>query len=84
MPRYRYRCGNCQKEWWQWMGIKDPQPDKCPNCDCKTIHKVPTNFVTKNKSNQKEKSAKENVVDHIEDNREILKNMKIESKQEAK
>ena len=41
-------------------------------------YKVPTNFVTISKKEEK-KSAKENVIDHIEENREILKQMKAEA-----
>ena len=60
------------------MSIKDPQPQECPHCEQGNPYKVPTNFVTINKKEEK-KSAKENVIDHIEENREILKQIKAEA-----
>tara|TARA_R100001509_G_C4823975_1_gene200842 strand:- start:59 stop:247 length:189 start_codon:yes stop_codon:yes gene_type:complete len=60
------------------MGMKDPLPTECPHCEQGKPYKVPTNFVTIRKKEEK-KSAKENVVDHIEENREILKQMKAEA-----
>ena len=61
------------------MGIKDPLPTECPNCGQESPYKVPTSFVTIKKQKEEKKSAKENVIDHIEENREILKQMKDEA-----
>ena len=61
------------------MSIKDPLPTECPCCEQGVPYKVPTNFVTRNKKNQEKKSAKENVIDHIEENRKILKQIKEEA-----
>ena len=61
------------------MSMKDPLPEECPYCEKGKPYKVPTNFIKVNKSIQEKKSAKENVVDHIEENREILKQMKAEA-----
>jgi len=61
------------------MGIKDPLPSECPHCEQGKPYKVPTNFVTISKKEEEKKSAKENVIDHIEENREILKQMKAEA-----
>lgn len=58
--------------------MKDPIPTECPHCEQGKPYKVPTNFVTIIKKEEK-KSAKENVIDHIEENREILKQMKTEA-----
>ena len=58
--------------------MKDPIPTECPHCEQGKPYKVPTNFVTISKKEEK-KSAKENVIDHIEENREILKQMKAEA-----
>ena len=60
------------------MGMKDPLPTECPHCEQGKPYKVPTNFITVKKQKEEKKSAKENVVDHIEENREILKQMKAE------
>ena len=59
--------------------MKDPLPTECPHCEQGKPYKVPTNFVTIGKKEEKKKSAKENVIDHIEENREILKQMKAEA-----
>jgi len=61
------------------MGMKDPLPSECPHCEQGKPYKVPTNFVTISKKEEEKKSAKENVVDHIEENRQILKQMKAEA-----
>ena len=58
--------------------MKDPIPTECPHCEQGKPYKVPTNFVTIRKKEEK-KSAKENVIDHIEENRKILKQMKAEA-----
>ena len=79
MPKYKFSCDNCDEQWWKWMGIKDPLPQECPHCKVGKPFKVPTNFVKIDKTIQEKKSAKENVVDHIEENRKILKQMKEEA-----
>ena len=79
MPKYRYKCDYCRKEWWEWMSIQDPPPQECPHCEEGTPFKLVTKFaITSNKEPDK-KTAKENVVDHIEENRQILKQMKDEA-----
>lgn len=80
MPKYKFACDHCNRNWWEWMSIKDPLPVECPHCVTGKPYKVPTNFVTINNTTQEKKSAKENVVDHIEENREILKQMKAEAR----
>jgi putative FmdB family regulatory protein len=79
VPKYKFNCDYCHKQWWEWMSIKDPPPTECPHCEQGKPYKVPTNFVTKRKQKEEKKSAKENVIDHIEENRKILKQMKAEA-----
>ena len=79
VPKYKFNCDYCNRQWWEWMGMKDPIPTECPHCEQGKPFKVPTNFVTIRKQKEEKKSAKENVVDHIEENREILKQMKAEA-----
>ena len=78
MPKYRYQCDYCSKQWDEWMSLSDPDPEECPYCELGYPFKVPTKFVKISSSAQEKKSAKENVIDHIEENREILKQMKEE------
>tara|TARA_R110002020_G_scaffold73654_1_gene188979 strand:- start:12 stop:257 length:246 start_codon:yes stop_codon:yes gene_type:complete len=79
MPKYRYKCDHCQKEWWEWMGMKDPLPPECPHCQEGTPFKIVTKFAIISNKEPDKKTAKENVIDHIEENREILKQMKDEA-----
>ncbi len=61
------------------MSIKDPPPQECPHCEEGTPFKLVTKFAIINNEEPDQKSAKENVVDHIEENRQILKKMKSEA-----
>jgi len=79
MPRYRYKCDYCHKEWWEWLPIKANPPEECAYCETGKPFKMLTKFVTKTKKDNDKKTAKENVVDHIEENRQILKQMKAEA-----
>lgn len=79
MPKYCYQCDYCNKQWEEWKSISDPDPEECPYCEVGYPFKVPTKFVTMNKTVPEKKSAKENVIDHIEENREILRQMKAEA-----
>ncbi len=79
MPKYKFNCENCNRQWWEWMGMKDPIPEECPHCGAGKPFKVPTNFAIISNKEPDKKTAKENVVDHIEENREILKQMKNEA-----
>ena len=76
MPRYKYKCDCCHKEWWEWLSLKDPAPEECPHCEEGNPYKVITKFVTVANKEETKKTAKENVLDHIEENRKILKQMK--------
>tara|TARA_R110002020_G_scaffold14313_6_gene50850 strand:- start:26636 stop:26836 length:201 start_codon:yes stop_codon:yes gene_type:complete len=62
------------------MSMKDPLPEKCPHCEKGKPLKLLSKFVTIKKRAEEKKSAKDNVIDHIEENREILKQMKQETK----
>jgi len=76
VPKYHLACEQCDREWWQWLGMKDPLPESCPHCDDGKPFKLMSKFVTIRKQKQEKKTSKQNVIDHIEDNREILKQMK--------
>lgn len=80
MPKYRFECENCSRTWWEWMSITDPLPEICPHCNNGKPLKLMSKFVTIKKKEEEKKSAKDNVIDHIEENREILKQMKKEAK----
>jgi|TARA_R100000908_G_C3746374_1_gene141623 DNA-directed RNA polymerase subunit RPC12/RpoP len=75
MPKYRYACDSCSREWWEWASIGD-EMTVCPYCNNGVPKKIPVNFVVIQGGQAQEKTVKQNVVDHIEENREILKKMR--------
>tara|TARA_R100000664_G_C2712469_1_gene108754 strand:- start:16 stop:279 length:264 start_codon:yes stop_codon:yes gene_type:complete len=81
MPKYRYGCNNCNREWLQWnsLGAVDVE---CPHCFSKKINKLPVNFVVVQDTPNEQKTAGENVIDHIEENKKILKKIKQRSSEE--
>ena len=81
MPKYRYGCANCDRQWWEWASVAD-QLDVCPYCNMGRPTKLPVNFVVIQNELEEQRSAKENVVDHIEQNKEILKKLKRQAKNE--
>ena len=52
----------------------------CPHCQGPSPQKIPTGFTVISSPVEEKKSAKRNVVDHIEENREILKQMRDQSR----
>ena len=56
--------------------MDEPEPEKCPHCHLDTVKKMPLGFSRRVEARKKNKSSKENVIDHIEENKEILKEMK--------
>jgi|TARA_R110002020_G_scaffold191209_4_gene391013 putative FmdB family regulatory protein len=80
VPKYQFACEQCDREWWEWLGIKEPLPESCPHCKHGRPFKLMSKFVTMRKREQEKKTAKQNVIDHIEDNRTILRQIKEEAK----
>ena len=80
MPKYHYRCDGCTRVWWQWSSVADSNIINCPYCDHISPQKVPVNFTKIDRVVQEKKGAKENVVSHIEENREILKKMRKQAR----
>ena len=80
VPRYSYMCEFCQREWNQWSSIKDSAVE-CPHCFGKKVKKLPPSFfVIKDGKAEEKKSAKQNVIEHIEENRKVLKQIKRETR----
>ena len=79
VPKYNYGCEPCNREWTQWNSMNNPSVE-CPYCLSKKVKKIPSIFFVIKNDEQKEKiSSKQNVVEHIEENRKILKEIKQES-----
>ena len=62
------------------MSISESNMEKCPHCEGGPPQKIPVNFIKIDIPIQEKKGAKENVVSHIEENREILKQMRDQSR----
>jgi len=82
VPKYRYQCDYCHEQWEEWRNLSDPDPEQCPRCELGYPFKIPVRFTKINSPIQEKKTAKKNVVEHIEENREILKKMRNKSKEE--
>jgi hypothetical protein len=55
---------------------------ECPHCFSKNIKKLPANFTVVKTEHDNQKTSKENVIDHIEENRKILRNMRQKAARE--
>ena len=62
------------------MSVSESDRKVCPHCQGPPPQKIPTGFTVIKDAVQEKKGAKRNVVDHIEENREILKNMRDQAK----
>jgi putative FmdB family regulatory protein len=82
VPKYRYKCYDCNREWWEWLSISESNRKSCPHCQGPPPQKIPTGFTVISSQIEEKKSAKNNVIEHIEENREILKKMRESSKNE--
>lgn len=80
VPKYHYRCDSCTRDWWEWRSMSQSDLEECPHCQETGVVKVPVSFSVIKDTVQEKKSAKRNVVDHIEENREILKKMRDQAK----
>lgn len=81
MPKYRYGCNECNREWWEWGSVGD-QLKECPHCSAGKPIKLPVDFIKIDNPVQEKKSSKQNVVDHIEKNKKILKDMRRQASEE--
>ena len=78
MPRYIYFCENCQLDFTVFHGINDVQV-ACIECESDKIKKMLTKPIRLN--NNKNKQSTGNLTKkYIEDNREILEDLKQETK----
>ena len=62
------------------MSVSESDRESCPHCQGPSPQKIPTGFTVIDSPVEEKKSAKRNVVDHIEENREILKNMRDQAR----
>tara|TARA_R110002012_G_scaffold318396_1_gene536802 strand:- start:339 stop:542 length:204 start_codon:yes stop_codon:yes gene_type:complete len=55
---------------------------ECPHCFSKNIKKLPSSFTVVEARQDSAKTSKENVIEHIEENKSILKKIKEQSSEE--
>ena len=79
MPRYIYFCESCKTDFTVFHGMNDTQ-DMCIKCESDKIKKMLTKPIRQN--NKKEQSTGNLTKKYIEDNREILEDLKKESKKD--
>jgi putative FmdB family regulatory protein len=79
MPRYRYFCEECQNDFTVFHGMNDIQKG-CSICSSSKIKKMLTTPI--HLKNKKEESVGNLTKKYIEDNKEILKDLKEEAQKE--
>ena len=76
MPKYRFKCENCSFVWEEWQSIEQ-ETFLCSECDSGDIKKLPAAiFIAKRAPKASKKEIGEATKEHIEKNRDILKQMK--------
>ena len=79
MPRYRYYCETCELEFVAFHGINDDF-NSCPTCEQETVQKMLSTPIIINKTQNNNSKVGDITHEHIEANKQILK----EEKQKAK
>ena len=79
MPKYLYRCKNCEAEFFAYHPMSEKLKD-CEQCESvDTLKKIPSNFFLKKEHNQEKKIGDE-VKTAIKDFRSDLEKDKVEIK----
>ena len=79
MPRYYYHCDNCGAEFEVRHGISETQ-EECLKCSMAgPLVRIPQ-LIQKQEKRQDISTASSRVIDAIEENRELLKQMKKEGR----
>ena len=78
MPKYRFSCEHCTREWWSWMGMNDDPPEVCPHCYKPKPQKVPTVFFSKEQQKPEKKVAGELVEEAIVEAKQDFEKQKEE------
>jgi len=82
MPRYRYMCHTCIQEFIVFHQWEESQND-CIKCGATDISKLFNNSFTTKKEQKEEKKVGNLTREYIETNREVLKELQKEAKQET-
>tara|TARA_Y100000034_G_C6784701_1_gene350973 strand:+ start:595 stop:885 length:291 start_codon:yes stop_codon:yes gene_type:complete len=84
MPKYSYKCENCNHQFVIFHGIQE-NPSNCPECESsddltKMVNMVYIKKTPTEKTNSSFKKVGELTKEAIEDNKEILKDIKEQTK----
>lgn len=75
MPKYVYKCSNCEEQFEVYHGMSEDQ-DSCIFCSSKDVNRVPQMAFHKRSVEPKGDKVGEKVKAAIEENRGVLKEMK--------
>lgn len=80
MPQYAYKCKSCDKQWEEFHSISET-PSKCPFCEMSNLQRIPSSvtIITKMQEENKIRTG-EIVKDYIDQNKQVLKELKQEIK----
>ncbi len=79
MPKYTYRCNTCEKTWDVWHSMSELITD----CECGStfVFRVPSTFTTLVMDDRgRDRKVGEATKEGIEENREVLKQMKEQAR----
>jgi putative FmdB family regulatory protein len=79
MPKYSYRCNTCKNKWDEWHSMSETV-EKCAECDSPFVFRIPSHFTTMKTEQSGDRKVGEATKEGIEDNREVLKQMKEEAR----
>lgn len=79
MPQYHYKCQSCQKDWQEFHSINETV-NLCPYCELENfVKRIPSPVMATIKKSS-EKTTGETVKQYIEENKQVLKEIKQELK----
>ena len=79
MPKYTYRCNTCEKTWDEWHSMSE----LITECECGStfVFRLPSTFTTLvTDDRRRDKKVGEATKEGIEENRELLKQMKEDAR----
>lgn len=80
MPKYNYYCNNCDESYFVYHLISETH-EQCSKCGYENVQKLLTKPLY-NSNNKVHKKTGEVTKKYIDDNREVLEDMKKEAKKE--
>lgn len=80
MPQYTYKCKSCDKQWEEFYSLNET-PTKCPFCEMNNLQRIPSSVTILAKMQEENKTRTGEIVkNYIEQNKQVLKELKQEAK----